>query len=151
MDTQYLKSVFKYIASAVLCLILITPLTYMYYKGINLISSYGDVRFRKTLSESLATLEKGHTVIIFPEKSDDGYLDVLTGFYPGAIMFLQYCEKHNINAPVYVAYLNKKKHQYIFDAPVTVNELLALGLSRNELAQKLCDRCNELGQMEFAN
>ena len=130
------------------CLIA-TPLTYMYYKGINLIPSYGDVRFRKTLSESLATLQKNQTVVIFPEKSDNGYFKVLTGFYPGAIMFLQYCRKHGINAPVFVAYLNKDTKQYVFDAPYTVNELLDLGLSRNELADKLCDRCNELGRMVF--
>ncbi|MBQ8831269.1 MAG: hypothetical protein IJ017_06690 [Oscillospiraceae bacterium] len=132
----------------VLCLI-ITPLTYMYYKGINLISSYGDVRFRKTLSESLATLESGTTVVIFPEKSDNGYFKVLTGFYPGAVMFLQYCQKHGINAPVFVAYLNKETRQYIFDTPKTVDELLSLGLSRTELADMLCARCNELGTMKF--
>lgn len=133
----------------VLCLILITPLTYMYYRGINLISSYGDVRFRKTLTESLETLEKGHTVVIFPEKSDNGYFKVLTGFYPGAIMFLQYCKKNSLNPPVFVAYLNKETKQYIFDAPKTVDELLSLGLSRNELADMLCARCNELGTMTF--
>ena len=132
----------------VLCLI-ITPLTYMYYKGIPLIPSYGDVRFRKTLSESLDTLKSGKSVVIFPEKSDNGYFKVLTGFYPGAIMFLQYCQKNNINAPVYVAYLNKDNRQYVFDAPKTVNELLSTGLSRNDLADMLCARCNELGTMKF--
>ena len=132
----------------VLCLI-ITPLTYLYYKGIPFIPSYGDVRFRKTLSESLDALKAGYSVVIFPEKSDNGYFKVLTGFYPGAIMFLQYCQKNNINAPVFVAYLNKETRQYVFDAPKTVNELLSAGLSRNELADKLCDRCNELGSMKF--
>ena len=117
------------------CLIA-TPVTYMYYKGINLISSYA--------------LKDGHSVIVFPEKSDNGYLKVLTGFYPGAVMLLQQCKRHNINSPVYVAYLNKETNQYIFDAPSTVNKLLESGHSRNDLAALLCDRCNELGRMKFA-
>lgn len=130
------------------CLIA-TPLTYMFYKGINLISSYGDIRFKRTLKESLATLESGHTVVIFPEKSDNGYLKELTGFYPGAVMLFQYCQKYGLNVSVHVAYLKKETRQYVFDAPVYINDLLALGLSRTELAERLCQRCNELGRMEF--
>lgn len=131
------------------CLIA-SPVTYMYYKGINLISSYADVRFKKTLTESINALKDGHSVIVFPEKSDNGYLKVLTGFYPGAIMLLQQCKRHNINPPVYIAYLNKDTNQYIFDAPSTANELLELGHSRNDLAALLCDRCNELGRMQIS-
>lgn len=130
------------------CLIA-TPLTYLYYKGIHLISSYGDTRFRATLSESLTTLNSGHSVVIFPEKSDNGYLRELTGFYPGAVMLLQYCRKKGLNPPVHIAYLQRDSRRYIFDAPTTVDALLDLGLSRTELAQKLCDRCNELGRMSF--
>ena len=128
------------------CLIA-TPLTYMYYKGIHLISSYSDVRFKKTLKESLETLREGHTVVIFPEMSENGYLQELTGFHPGAVMFFQYCRQNGINVPVHVAYLHRKTRNYIFDAPTTVDDLLDLGLSRKELAQKLCDRCNQLGKM----
>lgn len=127
-----------------------TPLTYMYYKGVNLISSYGDIRLRSTLTESLNTLIEGHSVVIFPEKSDNGYLKELTGFYPGAALFFQYCQKNGINVPVHIAYLQRETRHYIFDAPTTVDELLALGLSKKELMQRLCDRCNELGRMSFS-
>lgn len=130
------------------CLI-ITPLTYLYYKGIHLIPSYGDIRFRSTLSESLSTLKNGSSVVIFPEKSDNGYLQELTGFYPGAAMLFQYCRKKGLNPPVHIAYLQRNPRRYIFDAPTTVEELLSPGLSREELAEKLCDRCNELGRMAF--
>ena len=88
-------------------------------------------------------------MVVFPEKSDNGYFDELTGFYPGIVMLFQYCQRHGLDVPVHVAYLRRKRKQYIFDAPVTVGELLRLGLSREELAQRLCDRCNELGKMEF--
>lgn len=142
------KKHWNLLLAKVACL-LITPLTYMYYKGIYLISSYGDARFKKTLQESLATLRQGHSVVVFPEKSDDGYFDELTGFYPGFVMLLQYCRQHGENPQVHVAYLRKKTGEYIFDKPATAEALLGLGLSRNELAQKLCQRCNELGKMEF--
>ena len=33
----------------------------------------------------------------------------------------------------------------ILDHPVMMNELLGLGLTRQELANKLKERCNELG------
>ena len=128
------------------CLIA-TPLTYMYYKGIHLISSYPDARFKKTMKDSTDTLSSGYSVVIFPEMSDNGYLQELTGFYPGAIMFFQQCQRKGINVPVHVAYLQRDTRRYIFDAPVMINDLLASDLSRTELAQKLCDRCNELGKM----
>ena len=130
------------------CLIA-TPLTCMYYKGIYLLSSYPDARFKTTIKDSISTLQEGYSVVIFPEMSDNGYLQELTGFYPGAIMFLQQCQRNGINVPVYVAYLQRDTRNYVFDAPSTVDELLALGLSRTELAQKLCDRCNKLGKMKF--
>lgn len=130
------------------CLIA-TPVTYLYYKGIFLISSYGDLRLKKTLKESLETLKAGHTVVIFPEKSENGYFKELTGFHPGAVLFFQYCRRHGVNVPVHVAYLQRESRNYIFDAPTTVNELLDLGLDKHELAQKLCDRCNELGRMNI--
>ena len=130
------------------CLIA-TPVTYLYYKGIFLISSYGDVRFKGTLRESIETLKAGHSVVIFPEVSDNGYFKELTGFYPGAVLLFQYCRRHGLNVPVHVAYLQRETRNYIFDAPTTVNELLALGLDKHALAQRLCDRCNELGRMQL--
>ena len=130
------------------CLIA-TPVTYLYYKGIHLISSYGDVRFKGTMKEALETLQKGYSVVIFPEKSENGYFRELTGFHPGAVLFFRYCRRHGLNVPVHVAYLQRKSRHFVFDAPVMVNELLDLGLDKQALAQRLCDRCNELGKMEF--
>lgn len=130
------------------CLIA-TPLTRMFYKGLRPISTYGDVRLKNTLNESVDTLRDGPCVVIFPEKSDKGYLKELEGFHSGAVMLFKYCQQHGINPKVYVSYMQKERGRYVFDAPVTVEELLALDLSREDLAQKLCARCNELGKMEF--
>ena len=120
----------------------------MYYIGLELISTYRDVRFKNTLKQSIDALKQGHTLVIFPEISDKGYLKELEGFHQGAFMLLECCKKQGLNVPVYVAYYKKDTKQYIFDAATSVDGLLSQGLSREALAQQLCDRCNELGRME---
>ena len=68
------------------CLIA-SPLTNLFYKGLNLISTYKDQRFIKTIKESLEAIQKGETVVIYPEDSSNGYLENLEGFYCGFLVF----------------------------------------------------------------
>ena len=44
---------------------------------------------------------------------------------------------------------DEENRKHIFDAPTSVNALLNLDLSRAELAEMLCTRCNALGKMEL--
>lgn len=129
--------------------LLASPLTYIFYKGLNLISTYHDVRFRTTLSESIRTFEDGHSVIIFPEISDKGYLDELEGFHQGFLMLASICHKKGMDLSVYISYYRKSERLYVVDKPFKISELFAEGLSRDEMAKKLCNRCNELGKMEI--
>ena len=128
------------------CLIA-TPLTRLFYKGLELISTYPDARFKNTLVQSMHVLKKGHSLVIFPENSDKGYLKELTEFRQGAIMLLECCQRQKLDVPVYVAYYQKERKCHVFDAPTTVGALIGQGLSREKLAEKLCRRCNELGKM----
>ncbi len=130
------------------CLIA-SPLTCLFYKGLNLISTYHDMRFRKTITESIDTLKDDKAVIIFPEISDKGYLDELEGFHQGFLMLSKICLKHNIDVPVYVSYYRKSERKYVVDKPVMLSELFAEGKSKDEIAKMLCDRCNELGKMQL--
>ena len=130
--------------------LLATPLTRLFYIGLELIPTYPDVRFKNTLTRSIHALKRKNTLVIFPENSDNGYHKVLTEFRPGVVMLLEHCQRHGLDVPVYVAYYQKKTRQHVFDVPTTVGALLGLGLAREELARKLCDRCNELGGMEIA-
>ncbi|MBE6645048.1 MAG: hypothetical protein E7612_06700 [Ruminococcaceae bacterium] len=129
--------------------IIASPLTNMFYKGINLISTYHDIHFTKTISESIRTLEDGKSVIIFPEISDKGYLDVLEGFHQGFTVLGSILTKKGKDFPITVAYYRKNEKRYIVDKPIMVSELFDGKLSREEIAKKLCDRCNELGQMDL--
>ncbi len=131
--------------------IIASPLTNMFYKGINLISTYRDIRFTKTLSESVHTIEDGKSIIIFPEISDKGYLDVLEGFHLGFTSLGKILLKKGMDVPIAVAYYRKNEKRYVVDKPVMLSELFVEGASREEIAKKLCDRCNELGQMDLDN
>ena len=129
--------------------LLASPLTYIFYKGLNLISTYHDVRFRTTLSESIRTLEEGQNLIIFPEISDKGYLDELEGFHQGFLMLSSICLKKGIDLSVYISYYRKNEKTYVVDKPFKISELFEEGLTRDQMAEKLCRRCNELGKLDL--
>jgi len=130
------------------CLIA-SPLTYIFYKGLRLINTYPDSRLRNTLSESINALEENQNIIIFPEKSDKGYLDELEGFHAGFMLLVNMCLKKGIDVPIYVSYYKKSEKTYIIDKPIMISELISNNESKEEIAQKLCDRCNQLGKMDI--
>jgi 1-acyl-sn-glycerol-3-phosphate acyltransferase len=135
-------------AARAFCL-LASPLTNIFYRGLNLISTYHDVRFRKTLRESIEALRNGESVVIFPEDSKNGYLPELEGFFAGFVMLAEVAFRKGLDVPIYVTYFKKKELIYVIDAPVKYSTLRAEGLSRDEIAARLLARCNELGRMTF--
>ena len=130
------------------CLIA-SPLTNMFYKGLELISTYHDIHFKKTIDESIETLKNGKSIVIFPEISDKGYLDELEGFHHGFAMLCSVLIRKGIDVPITVAYYKKNEKNYIIDKPVMLSELFVEGISREEIAINLCNRCNELGKMSL--
>lgn len=130
------------------CLIA-TPLTNLFYKGLRLISTYRDTRFRKTLRESLEAIQAGENIVIFPEDSTNGYLEELEGFHVGFVVFAEFCKKQGIDLPIYVTYFRKKDLTYIVDAPILYSQLSQNGASKEEICRRLVNRCNELGKMQL--
>ena len=128
--------------------LLASPLTNLFYKGLNLISTYRDVRFTKTIKESIAALRAGENIVIFPEDATEGYKDQLDGFFPGFAMLAEICYRRGMDLPIYVTYFRKKDLVYIVDAPVRYSELVREGLDREQIVKKMLDRCNELGRMQ---
>jgi hypothetical protein len=131
--------------------LLITPLTRLFYKGLNIISVYRDPRFLKTMKESIETLNKDCNIVIYPEDSSGGYLKELKSFHVGFVVFAETCLKKGIDLPLVVAYYNKDTLQYLFDKPVKFSELQKRFSSRQEIADHLLDRCNFLGKMNKVN
>ena len=132
----------------IFCL-LASPLTNLFYSGLNLISTYRDVRVVKTVRESIEAVKNGENVVVFPEISDKGYLAELEGFHEGFILFADVCRQRGIDLPIFVTYYRKRDNTYIIDRPVMYSSLVGAGLTRAQIAHKLCERCNELGRMEI--
>ena len=128
--------------------LLASPLTNLFYKGLNLISTYRDGRFLKTIRESIKAIEAGDNIVIYPEVSDNGYLEQLEGFHAGFALFAEACAKKGIDVPIYVTYFKKKERIYMVDKPVFWSDLKETGRSREAIVAKLLQRCNELGQMQ---
>ena len=130
------------------CLIA-SPITNLFYKGLNLISTYRDTRFRRTLRESISALQEGYNIVIFPEDSAKGYLEELEGFFAGFVLLAEACKRKGMDLPIYVTYFRKKDLTYIIDKPVLYSELCKESESKEEVARRLVERCNELGKMQF--
>ena len=79
--------------------IIASPLTCIFYKGLNLISTYRNIKFKQTISESIDAIKEGNSIIIFPEISDKGYLDVLEGFHGGFTVLCGILLKKGMDIP----------------------------------------------------
>ena len=123
------------------------PLTYIFYKGLNLISTYRDARFKKTITESIETLNNNCSIILFPEDSSQGYLDHLTGFFGGFVSLANACYKQGVDIPIYATYYKKQTNQHIIDKPVMFSDLIKDGFDRDKIAKQLCDRVNALNEI----
>ena len=155
-----LKEVYKYLSevyfhqkkhwnlflSKLFCLIA-APFAYLFYRGLTLISTYRDHRFRNTLKESLKTLNADATLVIFPEDSANGYFSTITGFFSGFVTLAGVCYKQGMDLPIYLSYLRKKEGVYIVDKPIYYSELIATGMDKYQIAEVLRERCNQLGVM----
>ena len=137
-------------AARMFCL-LASPLTNMFYKGLNLISTYPDARLKTTISESVAAMKNGENLIVFPEKSDEGYQVTLKGFHAGFVLLADALKKQGIDVPIFVSYYNKKNRIVLIDKPVLYSELCQKYSGKEEICKALCDRCNELGKITYDN
>ena len=130
------------------CLIA-SPLTNIFYKGLNLISTYSDRRFINTLRESIETIENGDNIVIFPEKSENGYQEELAGFYTGFVVLAEALYKRGTDVDIFVAYYNKEKKIYLFDKPLKYSVLKQEYSDKKVIAQVLVEKCNQLGKMDI--
>lgn len=129
--------------------LLASPLTNLFYKGLKLISTYQDHRFRHTIKESEEALKNGENVVIFPEISDEGYQDKLKGFYLGFAFFAELCLKKGNDVLIYPSYFKLKEKIYIFDEPILCSDLVKIAPTKEEMAEYLLKKCNDLGNLEI--
>lgn len=130
------------------CLIA-SPLTNMFYSGLNLISTYRDARLMNTIKESISAIKEGQCIVIYPEDSTKGYLSELEGFHAGFVILCETLRRREIDVPVYVTYFKKEEKIYVIDKPIMYSELYEKYKTKEEIANALKNRCNELGKMTF--
>lgn len=127
----------------IFCL-LASPLTWIFYRGLRLISTYPDYRLKTTIKESIDAIRNNESVVIFPEDSSEGYLDKLKGLFCGFALLARTCYKQGIDLSIHCAYYRKSDKTYIFDTPIKYSELVKKYHTQEELATALCNRINEL-------
>ncbi|MBQ3048201.1 MAG: hypothetical protein IJD48_04230 [Clostridia bacterium] len=124
------------------------PFLKLFYSGLNLISTYPDVRFRKSIKESLKTINSNQNLVIFPEDSSNGYHDTLLSFYSGFVFFADICLKQGKDLPIYVMYFKRKENTFIVDKPIMYSELANMKLDKKDVAKMLCDKANSLSSVD---
>lgn len=130
--------------------LLATPLTWLFYNGLHLISIREGVALRKTISDAYISLcEYKENLVIFPEDSTNGYLEELEGFKHGFLLICEYAYKQGLDLDIVVAYYQRKNNLCVVDSTIKYSELLAKYENRSSIAEALKNRCNELGKMKF--
>lgn len=115
------------------------------YKGMHVIPSYPDGRLLKTLRISLENLKNNRAVMIFPEHSETGYHEKLTGFSAGFVTLAErYRKLYNEDIPIYPIYYHKKKNKMIIGEPHTLNEFDKHKFTRQQIADEFCKIVNNL-------
>lgn len=116
-----------------------------FYKGMKFLPTYPDTRLIKTIKRSVEVLGDGTALLIFPEDSNAGYKDEVTGFFSGFVLVMEsYRKKYGEDIPVRPVYLHKKKGVIVVGESVTLADFNALGLDRSGMAENMKDRVNEL-------
>lgn len=126
--------------------VIAAPVAKGFYKGLELISTYTDMRFWGTLKESIETLQNGKSLIIFPEDSSIGYFDKMTHFFSGFIVLAKQALIKGLNLPIYITYFSKKHKTILYDKPILCSELLSTGETKEEIAERFLARSNYLGE-----
>ncbi len=117
----------------------------LFYKALKVLPSYNDQRFLSTMRKSIRLLDKGTGIIIFPEKSDEGYFDRLTGFYAGFVELAKYYRKRcGEDIPIYPVYYHPKFKKMVIGFPTYYSDYAERGKTREEIAADFCKQVNDL-------
>lgn len=116
------------------------------YKGMKMVlPTYQDVRLVQTIKNSCTVLDANMSVMIFPEDSNEGYKDVLTGLFPGFVMLAEkYYKTTGEDVPIITVYYCIRKKIMIIDKPAYIQDYVKEGLDKYQIAEKFRLRMNQL-------
>lgn len=123
-----------------------------FYRGMKILPSYPDARLRKTLQYSMAMLDSGAAVSVYPEDSSAGYFDEMTKFFPGFVALAQaYYKKTGEDVPVFPVYWGRKNNKIMVGKPLYVQDMVKEGLDKEQIAERFKDEVNRLYKTYFQN
>ena len=128
---------------------LLSPLATWYYSGNTVIPTYPDARLIETIHESSETLDKGMSIVIFPEDSSNGYFEQLKFVFGGFAVLCERLYKKGRDVPVACCYYHKKKRVCVVDNPIKYSVLRGATFDRDALAERMMKRINELAYVEL--
>ena len=105
---------------------------------------YPDIRFGKTLKDSVTTIENNDYLVIFPENSEEGYEEQISKFELGFIFALEKLAEKGIDACVYTSSCDKKGRNALFGHKYRYSELLERFKTKEEIANFLRLEINDL-------
>ena len=159
--TEGLKNTYRYLADtyfykkkhfpkllAKIVAFIVCPVVNLFYKGLDIIPSYNDARFKTSVLRCLDALKKGQNLIIFPEDSSEGYHDKLTAFLPGFAFIAKKAAEIGIDVAVYAAYYRKRDDRLIIDEPIKFSSLLKDGFDKQRIASVMLEKTNALATIE---
>lgn len=124
--------------------VIAAPVVFLFYRGLNLISTYQDARLKTTIKQSMETIEKNQSVVLFPEDSSTGYHETLKAFLPGFTLLAKTCLKKGKDVKIYVAYLKKKTNTFVIGEPIQASQLFEEYKEPEKIAEAMCERVNQL-------
>lgn len=117
----------------------------MLYNGMQLIPTYEDLRFKDTINLSVAHLNNGSNILVFPEDSNNGYHENLLSYHSGFVFLWQeYFKRTEIDLPIYPVYYHKRKGAMVIGPKTYITPLIADGLSRDQIAEFFKNLTNDL-------
>ena len=120
-------------------------LTKPFYAGMQLIPTYPDVRMMGTIKKSVKILDDNKSVLLFPEDSSNGYLEVLTQYFTGFVTLAKvYYRKRGIDLPIYPVYFHKNAKKMVIGKPMFAQQMIDSGMSDEEVAKAFKDAANNL-------
>jgi len=159
--TDGMRSVFRYLAYryfpdkkhlpkvlSVIFAFVATPFVSLYYSGLKPIATSRNAGgFIRTIHESRLALDKGESVVLFPEDSSNGYKERLQSIHSGFAVFCERMFRKGRDLNIVLAYFSKKTHTIYIDSPIRYSEFKNRFGDIKLISEAVLKRINELGDI----
>ncbi|MBQ8293309.1 MAG: hypothetical protein IJX78_05870 [Bacilli bacterium] len=124
---------------------ILTPIMALFYKGMQIIASFPDNRLSKTIKISIEELERGTSILIYPENSSDGYHEILKEYFAGFwLLAKKYYEKTGKDIEIVNMYYHSKSNKVIVSVPRSYLSLKEILINKQDVANFFLKDANNM-------